>query len=255
MSWETSSALRELAFDFLSTASACASVEELDRNFMGLAAAFGFKAAGLIRLLQLGGPVEPKIIFGTAPAEWLERYAELDYGRLDPTLPLAFQSRRAFSWKAAEKRSSLIEVRDFFGEARELFAQDSFIVPVWGPYGELSVVNLLSERLLALAEDEKMLLEGLCSLYASIGLSLADPGLPPVPEEAKALSRREAQCVYWTAMGKHDAEIGIILGISPLTVREYIDSAREKLNVTTRPELIRKALTLGILMPDKSMFR
>lgn len=253
--WEHTANLRGRAFEFLSTASACRTVAELDANFMGLARAFGFKAAGLIRLLQLGGPVEPKIIFGTAPPEWLSRYAELDYGRLDPTLPIAFQSRRGFTWAVAERRDTSLEVRDFFGEARELFAKDSYIVPVWGPYGELSVVNLLSETPVELTLDERAMLEGMCALYASIGLSLADPGLPPVPEEARALSRREVQCVYWTAMGKHDAEIAIILGLSPLTVRQYLDAARQKLNVATRPELIRKALMLGILMPDKAMFR
>lgn len=255
VAWENSGELRKLAFDFLTKASACTTVTELDQTFMTLAKACGFKAAGLIRLLQLGGPVEPKIIFGTAPPEWLSRYAELDYGRLDPTLPLAFRTRRGFTWERAEHRKPELEVRNFFGEARELFAKDSFIVPVWGPYGELSVVNLLSDQSIDMPAKERTMLEGLCSLYASIGLSLTEPGLPPVPKEAEALSRREMQCVYWTAMGKHDQEIAIILGLSPLTVRQYVDSARVKLNVTTRPELIRKAVMLGILMPEKAMFR
>ncbi|HYG27703.1 MAG TPA: LuxR family transcriptional regulator [Caulobacteraceae bacterium] len=255
MGWEGSTELRTRAFDFLSRASACTSLAALDEEFMRLAQAFGFKAAGLIRLLEAGGAVEPKVIFGSAPMDWINRYAEREYGRLDPTLPLAFQSRKAFTWKRAEGRERDIEVRNFFGEAREMFAKDSFIVPVWGPYGELSVVNLLSDEPLEMAEDERTLLQGLCSLYAAIGLSLADPGLPPPPEEATSLSRREAQCVYWTAMGKHDQEIAIILGISPLTVRDYLDAARTKLNVTTRPQLIRKAMTLGLLMPDRAMFR
>jgi DNA-binding CsgD family transcriptional regulator len=255
MDWERSTELRKLAFDFLTNASGCTTLEALNVEFMRLAGAMGFRAAGLIRLLQPGGPVEPRIIFGSAPQEWLERYGELDYGSLDPTLPIAFQSRRGFTWKHAEERDDSKAIRDFFGEARELFARDSFIVPVWGPYGELSVVNMLADAPIDFGHDERTLLEGLCCLYASVGLSLANPGLPPPPDEGKLLTRREAQCVYWTAMGKHDQEIGIILGLSPLTVRDYLDTVRTKLNVSSRPELIRKALMLGLLMPERAMFR
>jgi DNA-binding CsgD family transcriptional regulator len=117
------------------------------------------------------------------------------------------------------------------------------------------VVNLLADRRLDLPEAEIVMLQGLCSLYATLGLALIEPGLPPVSPEAKALGRRELQCVYWMSMGKHDQEIALILGISPLTVRSYIDGARDKLGVSSRPELIRKAVTLGLLLPDSSVVR
>lgn len=247
--------LRLRAYEFLSGASACKNIHQLHERFVGLVQAYGFSTVGFIRLVQVGGPVEPQVLFGEAPAEWIERYAERDYIRVDPTIPLTFQSRRAFTWKRAERRVRTKEVRDFFGEAREMFAEDSLIVPVWGPYGELSVVNLLSERKLDLPEEEMSMLQGLCSLYATLGLALIEPGPPPLTAEAKALGRRELQCVYWMSMGKHDQEIGIILGISPLTVRSYIDGARDKLGVSSRPELIRKAVTLGLLLPDRSTAR
>jgi DNA-binding CsgD family transcriptional regulator len=247
--------LHRLALDFLTNAGACTTVEALDGEFARLTRAWGFKSAALIRLLTVGEPVAPKIVFGNAPDDWVERYIEQEYGGLDPTLPVVFQSRQAFTWDRVETLHRSREVRTFFGEARELFAQDSFIVPVWGPWGELSVVNLASDEAVDLGPEERAMLQGLCSLYASIGLGLADPALPAVPDEAKRLGRRELQCVYWTAMGKHDPEIAVILDISPLTVRAYLDAAREKLGVTTRPELIRKALTLGLLLPDRAMMR
>lgn len=253
--WVQSPELRGRAYDFLSSAGLCRNIHQLHENFVTLVRAYGFSTVGFIRLVQVGGPVEPQVLFGEAPAEWIERYAERDYIRLDPTIPMSFQSRRAFTWDRAERRARTREVRDFFGEAREMFAQDSLIVPVWGPYGELSVVNLLSDRELDLPAEEVAMLEGLCSLYATLGLALVEPGLPPLSPEAKALGRRELQCVYWMSMGKHDQEIGMILGISPLTVRSYIDSARNKLGVSSRPELIRKAVTLGLLLPDSSIVR
>jgi DNA-binding CsgD family transcriptional regulator len=70
---------------------------------------------------------------------------------------------------------------------------------------------------------------------------------------APALSRRERQCVYWMAMGKHDGETALILDISAHTVREYIDSAKVKLGAQTRPELSLRALACGLLAPDRCL--
>jgi DNA-binding CsgD family transcriptional regulator len=255
MTWQNSTELRERAFAFLSGASECRTIDELHARFAQLAQAYGFRSVGFIRLMQVGGPLEPQVIFGQAPGEWLERYVAQDYGRIDPTIPLAFQSREAITWEAAEERNRSKEARAFFGEARELFAQDSFIVPVWGPCGELSVVNLLSDHPLDMPQEERTMLQGLCSLYATLGLAMIEPGLPPATEATRALGRRELQCLYWMSMGKHDQEIAVILGISPLTVRTYVDSAREKLGVASRPALIRKAVTLGLLLPERSTLR
>lgn len=248
--WTQSLELRNRAFAFLSEAGGCRDLADLHTRFLAVGDAFGFQKVCLIRLVRAGGPFEPEFIAGEPPQEWLARYMELDYGHIDPTIPMTFQSRQAFTWDKVEERHRTPEVRAFFGEARELFAKDSFVVPVWGPYGELSVVELMSDRAVSVGEDDAGLLQGLANLYATLALSLADPAPPAVDEQARALGRRELQCVYWMGMGKHDHEIATILDISPRTVRTYIDGARDKLGVASRPELIRKALTLGVLLPD-----
>ncbi|MCE9524232.1 MAG: LuxR family transcriptional regulator [Alphaproteobacteria bacterium] len=61
---------------------------------------------------------------------------------------------------------------------------------------------------------------------------------PPKP----TLSVREEQCLRWVAIGRADADIGNILGISPRTVRFHVDSAKTKLGVTTRIQAVAKAL-------------
>lgn len=255
MEGQESRELNARAFEFLSRTSSSTALEELHQDFLQLVQACGFQTFAFVRLLQAGGPVEPQVVFGDAPAEWVQRYLERDYGQIDPTIPLTFQTRQAFTWRAAEARNRTKEVRSFFGEARELFAADSFIVPVWGPCGELSVVNLLNAEPIEMPEEERAMLRGLCSLYASLSLALLEPQPPGPDKEPKPLGRRELQCLYWMSMGKHDQEIALILGISPLTVRSYIDGARDKLGATSRPELIRKAITLGLLLPERSLAR
>lgn len=64
---------------------------------------------------------------------------------------------------------------------------------------------------------------------------------------AMTLSVRETQCLRYVAIGHADAEIGKMLGISPRTVRFHVDSAKNKLGVSTRVQAIAKALRERII--------
>jgi DNA-binding CsgD family transcriptional regulator len=61
------------------------------------------------------------------------------------------------------------------------------------------------------------------------------------------LSPRENEVLHWLAHGKSGFEIGIILGISPCTVRIHIQSAKRKMNAVNIPHFIYLACALGIL--------
>jgi LuxR family quorum sensing-dependent transcriptional regulator/LuxR family quorum-sensing system transcriptional regulator CciR len=74
-------------------------------------------------------------------------------------------------------------------------------------------------------------------------LALRDGRSPSV----SALSAREAQCLRHVAIGRPDAEIGQLLGISPRTVRFHVDSAKQKLGVQTRIQAVAKALRERII--------
>ena len=49
-----------------------------------------------------------------------------------------------------------------------------------------------------------------------------------------ALTTREREILHWVRAGKRDAEIGIILGISPRTVHHHLQKIYFKLDVETR---------------------
>ncbi|MBX5135545.1 LuxR family transcriptional regulator [Rhizobium lentis] len=52
--------------------------------------------------------------------------------------------------------------------------------------------------------------------------------------DLKLLSRREIECLRWSAAGKSSEEIAIILNLSSHTVTTYLKTAIRKLGVTTR---------------------
>ena len=68
-------------------------------------------------------------------------------------------------------------------------------------------------------------------------------GLPPQSK----LSKREAECLRWAAVGKTDQEIGMILSRSRATVRFHIHNASVKLDAVNRSQTVFKAAQLGYI--------
>ncbi|QUD90128.1 helix-turn-helix transcriptional regulator [Phenylobacterium montanum] len=243
--------LSTAAAAFLAKAATCVAITTLDQDFLDLIRSFGFKTAMCVSLARAGAPVSPTVIFGEE-SPWIPYYAARNYASLDPTITRAFRTRKAFTWRDVERPDAPNEVRRFFGEAREAWAQDGLIVPIHGPFGEMSVINLLSAVDISLSDDEIAMLQGVCSIYAANGLNLVQGVLPLARTPALGLTPREQQCIFWMSVGKHDADTAEILKISPHTVRAHLDSAKTKFMVETRPELCMKALAHGILVPDHS---
>jgi DNA-binding CsgD family transcriptional regulator len=64
----------------------------------------------------------------------------------------------------------------------------------------------------------------------------------PRPLEALGLSPREAEILLWTAQGKTNAELGVILSISPATAKKHLENIYQKLGVENRQTATLKAL-------------
>jgi len=80
--------------------------------------------------------------------------------------------------------------------------------------------------------------------------------LARAPEEAQAathaadlLTAREKEILRWIHLGKSNFEIGTILGISPLTVKNHVQKILRKLNVRNRTQAVGRALALRFLDP------
>lgn len=63
----------------------------------------------------------------------------------------------------------------------------------------------------------------------------------------RVLSRREEGVLRLTASGHTHKEVAGTMGISPTTVQTYINRIRKKLDLKERSDLVRYALTRGIL--------
>lgn len=181
----------------------------------------------------------------TDPPYWRNRRLALNQPILNAVRitaePFYFQQDRLVSWRrnAALSFVDVSRARGDYGVAAALVA------PVHLPFGVLGAVvwgcatpletlpNLFAERVgefLALAirfVGAHAELSGLC------------------PTGALALTPREVQCLRWTALGKADNEIAIILDISIPTVRFHLKNAAQKLGASSRSHAIYRATALG----------
>jgi transcriptional regulator EpsA len=76
-----------------------------------------------------------------------------------------------------------------------------------------------------------------------------DRGGANKPDKTGLLTPRESQILQWIYHGKSNIEIGMILGISPLTVKNHVQKTLRKLNVSNRTQAVGKALALRLVNP------
>jgi len=67
------------------------------------------------------------------------------------------------------------------------------------------------------------------------------------PELASGLSDREIQILRWVRDGKSNQEIGAILSISPLTVKNHMQRILRKLQASNRTQAVSKAMAMKLL--------
>jgi transcriptional regulator EpsA len=66
--------------------------------------------------------------------------------------------------------------------------------------------------------------------------------------EVAVLTPREQEILRWIAIGKSNFEVGAILNISPLTVKNHVQKILRKLNVVNRTQAVGKALESRIIV-------
>jgi transcriptional regulator EpsA len=69
----------------------------------------------------------------------------------------------------------------------------------------------------------------------------------PAPLPKHGLTNRELEVLTWVHEGKSNAEIGLILSISRLTVKNHVQKILRKLNAQNRAQAVAKALTNNFL--------
>jgi LuxR family transcriptional regulator, quorum-sensing system regulator BjaR1 len=210
---------------------------------------FGSSAFIIANIPSAGAPERDDVQLSGWSDEWLHRYLSKKYGAYDPIPNTAKISVDPYFWHDAAARMPEPSSQLVMNEASHEFRmRDGFCIPIHGLRGNAGLVSFASEQQpWELSESETAALD-LIGLYAyeairRITAKSKKGGEGGTPK----LSRRERECVAWTAEGKTAWEISAILGLSESTVLEYLASASRKLGTHTKPHLVARALRYRII--------
>jgi DNA-binding NarL/FixJ family response regulator len=140
-------------------------------------------------------------------------------------------------------------------KAVEVEIQDRSEDPIWLSMSTIIVPSVWSELsvLVHLFRDisrQKEIERSVASLASRISglVGMGEPhstDRPPLPQNSGPLSERETEVLQRLACGRSTRQVAEDLFISSFTVRNHIQSIREKLQVHTRLEAVTLALRCG----------
>ncbi len=143
-----------------------------------------------------------------------------------------------------------IDISDF---ERRAMASAAIVIPVHMPMGVIGAASLLprDRRMIDLSDafdtHSDVLAGAVRAFISSYGRVMGST--PALALDAPALSKREVECLRWAAVGKTNAEIGMIMSRSLATVRFHIHNATTKLDAVNRSQAVYKATQLGYIRP------
>jgi LuxR family transcriptional regulator, quorum-sensing system regulator CciR len=232
--------------DFVRAANRAASLSELEDLLAAAAATMGFHYFALgHHVTVLSGDM---IQLGNYPESWLERIFYHGYLSIDPALMAARHTVLGFSWADIPNFITLSgQQKRILEESHIAGFGEGFTVPIHLP-GECAAsctfVTKYGQSIdLRVAPAAHYI--GCFAFEAArrlrrnaIAANEAEADRSQVP----SLSGRQLDCIVLAARGKSATDSGQLLGISPGTVHQHLETAKRRYGVATRTQLIVRAL-------------
>jgi DNA-binding CsgD family transcriptional regulator len=185
---------------------------------------------------------------GTYDIEWVNRYVQKGYLRVDPVIAGCYQRFHPVDWKRL----------DWSGKAARAFRQDAmdhgvgnqgFSIPIRGPNGQFAHFTLSHN-----CSDEeweeftKTNQRSLIVIAHSFNKKALEFETERKPEAAQSLSPREIEAMTLLAIGYNRAQAADELSISEHTLRVYVESARHKLGAMNTTHAVARAISRGLIV-------
>jgi len=223
--------LRELPAQF----SLASTGEDVGRILLSVAKRFGMTTALIVDMTKLFNRIGPAVVYSSTDRAAIEVFDAARPFAAHPFLVHAGLTDKPATMSDVRKQSIADGEEGWWaGLPANMRNTDGFIIPVYEK-DDLAWYTAFSGRETDLGPRAQTLLGA--AVYAGYELfqELLDATAPRSP-----LTQREAECLRWVSDGKTDIEVGIILEISPRTVRFHINNAKTKLGVATRIQAVAK---------------
>lgn len=186
------------------------------------------------------------IILNNYPLDWTKYYLEKDYAKLDPIIQLMPRMWGPLIWRdVPDIAKTTRNQRKMMGEAEEAGLCNGISIPMRGPDGETFVISLASTDQTDLEIARR--LPEIRLLAAQFFFAFTDLWAGKGQISPIRLTKRERECLQWSALGKSAWETSVIAHISEATVRFHLANAFKKLGATNRVSAIVRALRWGLI--------
>jgi DNA-binding CsgD family transcriptional regulator len=181
----------------------------------------------------------------TYPGSWVKQYLQMGYIDIDPIVREGFLRTLPFDWSEL-KIQSAAEVSFLTDALAHGVGPHGLSIPIRSKHGHRGLFSISFSR----SEREwAKFRENTLSLLIQAANRVHQRVVSEVfGEDRPHLTRRELECLSWIAQGKSSSDIAVILHISPHTVRDFLKSARYKLDCVSSAQAVNKAVTSGLLI-------
>lgn len=182
--------------------------------------------------LKAGSTIQDKIFdivtSPNYPPEWLSRYGENDYFKVDPVAESFYMENRLFFWNEARERFTLNANHVVHNEASEFGLIDGYIHGTKeSRSGKTTSIALSGSNIKESPRSEYILsytVPHICEALKRVCRYMHAPQAD--------LSQKQREVLYWLKEGKTDWEMSMILNLSQRAVRDRIHTIIKKLDAS-----------------------
>lgn len=177
------------------------------------------------------------------PDDWMKYYIENDYLSIDPVVMELLSKNKIFKWddvtNRCDKKSSSFKLMK---EAEDAQVTEGIGISVTTPFDEITGIGIarsqrtkekISDHVLSTVYFYTM---NFHEVYRDLKLS----------ELKNQFSDRQKEVLHWARLGKTDAEISELVGISYATVRYHWNTIFRRLDVYSRAQAIEKSVYFSL---------
>ncbi len=235
---------------FVRTVRGAATLPEISEVLSQATREFDFDYFALVQRVSSRLAIGP-VQLSDYPPEWIERLSATDYYVHDPVLLACEKSVAPFSWDALPAMFDLSKhQKSYMANARSVGLDSGYTVPIHVPGSASGLCSFVTTGGRALPQDSLPAAQYLaCFAFEAARRLATDPpeGVDTKPKPPTKLTQRQLDCVVLAARGKSNWVTGKLLGLSPDTVHKYLENAKRRYGVSSRTELVVRALYDGQL--------
>lgn len=215
---------------------------------------FEFDYFALVQRISARPSIGP-VRLSDYPSDWVDLLAATAYHVHDPVLVACEKSVTPFTWDSIPDIITMSKHQiSYMANARSAGLDHGYTVPIHIPGSASGLCSFVTTKGRQLPADSLPAAHYLaCFAFEAarrlIGRDGGDDGGngQKITSIAPKLTQRQLDCVVLAARGKSNWVAGQLLGVSPDTVHKYLESAKRRYGVSSRTELVVRALFDGQL--------